>query len=98
MDALDIQPDTDDLHTAEQPLLRLEFPVATIRRLMESGVLCAADFRCLDADSKSVVRRLCLACCAKNLIRWARPCPRVDEHTTGSPCAEPCIPMQTATG
>ena len=89
---------TDNRHGSEQPQLRLAFPVATILRLLESGALCAADFRCQDADLKSVVRKLCLACCAKNLIQSTRSFARDDEHAMRIPVAEPRMAAQTAPG
>lgn len=43
--------------------LRLEVSVETLSRLLASGQLCAADFRCLDCESKQCVWRLLLMNC-----------------------------------
>lgn len=40
--------------------LRLEISARTLLRLLASGRLCAADFRCLDCESKRCVWRLLL--------------------------------------
>ncbi len=98
MDGSDSQLKTDDRHEWEKSRLRLEIPVSTIRRLMENGLLCAADFRCQDVDSKSVVRRLCMVCCAKNLTRSTKSCLDADEPATGIQRSGLCMPMRTATG
>lgn len=50
--------------------LRLEMSAATMRRLLENGQLSAADFRCLDCESKQCIWRLFLECCAKNAYGW----------------------------
>ena len=47
--------------------LRLELPAATLFRLLADGHLCAADFRCLDCDSKDCVWRLLMLSSAKSL-------------------------------
>lgn len=46
--------------TPETPRVRVELDTRTLHRLLNSGLLCAADFRCLDCDSKNCVWRLCL--------------------------------------
>ena len=43
--------------------IRLEMESGALYRLLVSGVLCAADFRCLDCESKTCVWRLCLMSC-----------------------------------
>ena len=55
--------------------MRLELSPQTLQRLLSSGQLCAADFRCLDCATKHCVWRLmarhcahslgCEGCCAK---------------------------------
>ncbi len=47
--------------------LRLEVSAETLLRLLASGQLCAADFRCLDCESKQCVWRLLLMSCEKTL-------------------------------
>lgn len=47
--------------------LRLELSAETLLRLLASGELCAADFRCLDCESKQCVWRLLLMSCEKTL-------------------------------
>ncbi len=46
---------------------RLELSAQTLLRLLASGQLCAADFRCLDCESKHCLRRLVLMSCAKTI-------------------------------
>ena len=47
--------------------LRLELPAATLLRLLKTGQLSAADFRCLDCESRHCVWRLLLMSCVKTL-------------------------------
>jgi hypothetical protein len=63
-----------------QDWIRLTFPVALLRRLMETGAIGAAELGCLDDAAKDTVRRLCLECCAKRLGRCSGQ---------GSPCEAP---------
>lgn len=52
--------------------IQIEIDKDKLQYLFELGVLCAADFRCLDSDSKQQVTQLCLTNCAKRLK--AIPC------------------------
>jgi len=54
-------------HPIGEHCLRLEIGAETLLRLMASGQLCAADFRCLDCESKHCVWRLLLMSCKKTL-------------------------------
>ncbi len=47
--------------------VQLEISSEKLKQLFELGVLCAADFRCLDAFSKKQVTHLCLTSCVKQL-------------------------------
>lgn len=47
--------------------VRLEIDADRLRRLLKMGALCAADFHCLDCESKQCVWRLLLMNCEKNL-------------------------------
>ena len=47
--------------------LRLEVSAQTLLRLLAGGQLCAADFRCLDCESKQCVWRILLMSCEKTL-------------------------------
>jgi hypothetical protein len=47
--------------------LRIEVGEEVILRLLEAGHVCAADFRCLDCESKKCIWRLCLESCAYKL-------------------------------
>lgn len=40
--------------------LKMQLNEQTLKRLLGSGLLCAADFRCLDCESKACVWRLLL--------------------------------------
>lgn len=44
-------------------LIRLEINVEKLRQLLNAGVLCAANFRCLDCKSKQCIWQICLADC-----------------------------------
>jgi hypothetical protein len=55
--------------------VRLEMSEDMLRRLLTAGQVCAADFRCLDCESKDCLWRLCLESCAANVtagvgIQW----------------------------
>jgi hypothetical protein len=43
--------------------IRLEINAEKLRYLLNSGALCAADFRCLDCQSKQCVWKICLTDC-----------------------------------
>ena len=49
--------------------IRLELNANTLAKLMENGYIHAADFRCLDSDSKQCVQKLCLINCANCLFQ-----------------------------
>jgi len=52
--------------------IQIEIDKDKLTYLFELGVLCAADFRCLTAESKQEVSKLCLTSCSKQLR--AMPC------------------------
>lgn len=43
----------------EASVVRLEIDATTLARLLARGMLCVADFQCLDSASKQTVWRLC---------------------------------------
>jgi hypothetical protein len=43
-----------------EQLVRVEVDADTLNRLLASGQVCAADFRCLDCESKQCIWQLCL--------------------------------------
>lgn len=45
--------------------VRVEMGESTLIRLLETGQVCARDFRCLDCRSKQNLWRLCLKSCVK---------------------------------
>jgi|GEM_PF-2965306 len=47
--------------------IQLEIDKNKLLQLFEQGVICAADFRCLNPISKQHVMQLCLKNCAKRL-------------------------------
>ncbi|MBB1271508.1 MULTISPECIES: hypothetical protein [Psychromonas] len=47
--------------------IQIEIDKDKLLYLFEQGVLCAADFRCLNGESKQAVSQLCLTNCAKRL-------------------------------
>jgi len=47
--------------------IQLEIDKNKLLKLFEQGVICAADFRCLNPTSKQHVMQLCLKNCAKRL-------------------------------
>lgn len=47
--------------------VQLEISVEKLAYLFESGVICAAEIRCLTAHTKQQVSALCLRSCAKNI-------------------------------
>jgi hypothetical protein len=51
---------------AEQRV-RLEMSEKTLKSLLTAGQVCAADFRCLDGESKQCLWRLCLESCIATL-------------------------------
>lgn len=55
------------------PTLQVEIDPEKVLELLNAGVLCAADLRCLDAKSKDTLWQLCLHSCT---ARLAGHCPR----------------------
>lgn len=53
--------------------VRLEMSEKTLKSLLTAGQVCAADFRCLDGESKQCLWRLCLETCAVAVARCKRP-------------------------
>jgi hypothetical protein len=47
----------------DQTSVRVEITAATLSRLLADGQVCAADFHCLDCQSKQCLWRLCLTNC-----------------------------------
>ncbi len=47
--------------------VNLSIPTKKLTELIQSGVLCAADFHCLDQESKQKVWQMCLWCCSKKI-------------------------------
>ena len=47
--------------------MRVEVTEETLSRLLSSGQVCAAEFRCLDCKSKECLWNLCLKSCTNNL-------------------------------
>jgi hypothetical protein len=46
--------------------VRLQINADKLRYLLDTGALCAADFCCLDCQSKQCVQRICLMNCLKH--------------------------------
>ena len=61
--------------TAEKRV-RLEMSENTLRSLLTSEQVCAADFHCLDCESKQCLWRLCLECCANRATRAVGDLPK----------------------
>jgi hypothetical protein len=47
--------------------VNLSISADKLAKLIQSGYLCAADFHCLDQDSKQTVWQLCLLCCSQRV-------------------------------
>ncbi|WP_283102679.1 hypothetical protein [Shewanella abyssi] len=47
--------------------LNISISQQKMAQLIQQGHLCAADFKCLDAESKQTVWQLCLWCCEKRI-------------------------------
>ena len=66
------------------PKVRIELPSSHVRALMEAGRLRVEGLRCLDTDTKKVIRHLCLECCrgnrgqGKNCTSQTSPAPSRD--------------------
>lgn len=54
---------TFDIPSEPDDRVRLELSADTLSALLNAGLLCAADFRCLDHSSKRRVWKLCLSNC-----------------------------------
>ncbi|MCL1137313.1 hypothetical protein [Shewanella pneumatophori] len=47
--------------------LNISIPEDKIAQLIQQGLLCAADFKCLDSETKQAVWQLCLWSCEKRI-------------------------------
>ncbi len=47
--------------------IRLEMEPGVLYRLLVNGAISAADFRCMDCESKTCVWRLCLMSCGEKM-------------------------------
>ncbi|MEI6858969.1 MAG: hypothetical protein V5788_04155, partial [Shewanella sp.] len=47
--------------------IHLSISTQKLTQLIQNGVLCAADFHCLDQKSKQKVWQMCLWCCSKKI-------------------------------
>ncbi|MFT6927113.1 MAG: hypothetical protein ACJAZP_002742 [Psychromonas sp.] len=47
--------------------IQLKIDKNKLMKLSEQGVICAADFKCIDPISKQLVMQLCLKNCAKRM-------------------------------
>ena len=72
-----------DMTTVYRKSLRVEITEETLTRLLEGGQVCAADFCCLDCDSKQCLWRLCLESCVNNVG------PNVGERPIQGVCQSP---------
>jgi len=54
---------------AQEKMVRLEMSEKTLKCLLTAGQVCAADFHCLDCESKQCLWRLCLESCALSATR-----------------------------
>jgi len=50
-----------------QQRIRLELDAVTLHRLLDSGVLCAGEIRCLDCSSKQCISKFCLQLLSKKM-------------------------------
>ncbi len=57
-----------DMTTVCKKRVRVEMTEETLSRLLEGGQVCAADFCCLDCDSKQCLWRLCLESCVNTVM------------------------------
>ncbi|MBE1276756.1 hypothetical protein EH171_17915 [Enterovibrio baiacu] len=53
--------------TPKKRTVQIEISVDSLERLFLNGQLCAAEFSCLDVDSKQAVQKLCLNACVHRL-------------------------------
>ncbi|WP_238596686.1 hypothetical protein [Psychromonas sp. psych-6C06] len=54
-------------HGDLQNVVQLEISSEKLALLFESGLICAAEIRCLTTESKQQVAELCLSSCAKRI-------------------------------
>lgn len=51
----------------QKKLVQLEISMEKLTLLFESGLICAAEIRCLNSYSKQKISDLCLSSCAKKI-------------------------------
>lgn len=56
--------------------VNLSISAEKLATLIQAGHLCAADFSCLDAESKQQVWQLCLWSCNKR-VHCSKPCSKL---------------------
>ncbi|GIU26415.1 hypothetical protein L2719_03950 [Shewanella schlegeliana] len=65
--------------------LNIRISEQKIAQLISQGVLCAADFNCLDSETKQAVWQLCLWSCQKR-IHCDKQCQQECQKLYQSPC------------
>ena len=58
------RPGEDDM---PQAVVQIQISAGKLESLFASGDLCVADIRCLDAESKASVWKMCLTSCANRM-------------------------------
>jgi hypothetical protein len=71
-----------DHKTKEKNLVQLELSLEKLALLFENGLICAAEIRCLTADSKQKISDLCLRSCAKRISCNVYPLSIKEQSTT----------------
>ena len=59
---------TSSIAEATARPVRVAIDRKRLQALLETGVICAADFHCLDCESKHCVWKLCLQACKRRLF------------------------------
>ncbi len=68
-----LKTDINPSRSEQEGRIRLELGTNTFLRLIEERQLCAADFHCLDCESKRHVWRLYLTACVKCMQKEPAP-------------------------
>ncbi|RXJ72090.1 hypothetical protein CS022_17600 [Veronia nyctiphanis] len=58
---------TPEIKNQPEPSVQLDIPLSKLEQLFEQGGLCAAEFRCMNKQSKLLIQALCLNHCKKRL-------------------------------
>ncbi len=78
---------------------RVAISADTLTRLISEGALCAADLRCLDPQSRTLIKKLCLCACRRSFChKTIAHGDRIPDKLSGIPTSQPVEMIASSEG